>query len=125
MTQPTLFDTEPRPGKKLARKRGPETSKLAADAIAPRLAIRQARALTLVKAYPNSTQAELAKHDLRERIENLDENALVYDSRTVGRRLPDLQALGLVVRGGPGLPCSVTGRLAARWRVSALGAATR
>lgn len=123
MKQTTLFETPPRPGKALARKRGPETSKLAADAIAPKLGPLQRADLKLVIANPGSTQAELAMIEYED-LESRGAATSYYDSRRIGRRLPELEALGLVKRL-PAQECSVTRRPAHEWAPTEKGKAAR
>jgi hypothetical protein len=97
-----LFDP-----KRLARNTDPETSHEAARAASRDGSISKARevALTLVRVHGPATASELA---------DIDQH---LDSRHVGRRLPELERIGLVTRG-PTRKCLVTGRNAATWSVN-------
>ena len=87
----------------LARTEDPEESKLGANDAAQRLAQMRLYALRCVEKHPGMTCSELAMaEDIR-------------DPRMIGRRLGELEMLGLVTRGA-GRPCNVTGRTAATWR---------
>ncbi len=91
--------------RKLARRDDPPESKAAAAEIAPYVESVKQDALDLVDRYPDRTVSELATlFDAR-------------DPRQIGRRLPELEADGLVVRFR-GDPCSITRRAAARWRLT-------
>lgn len=104
-----LFETPPA-AKELARRNDPEESKKAAREIAPHIGTLQKQVLELVKKNPDWTQAELTA------------SVFVHqegyrDSRRIGRRLPELAALGKVYKSGS-RPCRVTGRTAATWKAT-------
>lgn len=86
----------------LARREDPATSHEAAEAIAGRLPTLQQEVLALVIRHPRRTCSELA--DL----------GGYRDPRKVGRRLPELEALGMVKRL-PKRACAVTKTPAAVW----------
>jgi predicted transcriptional regulator len=86
----------------LARATDPTTSKDAARAISQYLVGERFRAWELLRLNPNSTANELAQL------------AGDRDNRRIGRRLPELENLGLVVRAGDKV-CSVTGRDCTAW----------
>ena len=88
--------------KSLVRKGHPETSREAAEAFAPKQRQSQLRALGYVSESPGSTANELAKL------------AGDRDTRKIGRRLPELESFGLVIRGDA-RRCSVTNRKAHTW----------
>lgn len=85
-----------------ARRSHPLTSSLAARAKIPNLREAQDRALHFVMENPGRTAQELA--------------AIAGDngSRTIGRRLPELETMGLIERGDA-RHCAITGRLATTW----------
>lgn len=106
--QPDLFDDGSTCGtedeaKKLRRNADPATSKEAARLIVPKLGQLQQEALDMVVRWPGKTQAEFSHIDTRHK-----------DSRRIGRRLPELVALGKLRRGAP-RKCTVTGRSATTW----------
>lgn len=84
------------------RREHPMTSELAARAKVPHLREAQDRALGFVSDYPGRTAQELAKI------------AGDNGSRTIGRRLPELERKGLIERGAA-RQCAITGRLATTW----------
>lgn len=89
-------------GLPLSRPGDPEPSHNAADAITRHLQDRQRRVLALVFASPGRTTSELTAHyEYR-------------DPRMIGRRLPELERMGLVFRGEP-RKCEITGHSAAVW----------
>jgi hypothetical protein len=90
--------------KKLHRP-GQPTSRAAAIAIFPSLGALHRETLGLVREHPDSTANELAAiHG-------------AFDIRRIGRRLPELLAMGIVTRGGP-RRCRRTGRTAYTWRAA-------
>ena len=90
--------------KKLARTEHPETSKEAAWYIVDQLGELQRHAVEVVTRYPGRTLRELAELDPR----------CGKDTRLVGRRLNEVEKLGLVARGVVRV-CAVSGRRAATW----------
>ena len=86
----------------LSRKDHPETSAEAAAYIAPKRREKQLRAFGFVIENPGKTANELAR---------ISQDR---DTRTIGRRLPELEKKGLVIRGGP-RRCEITGRKATIW----------
>lgn len=86
-----------------ARRSDPVTSHEAATAIAGKLGTVQQWVLRCVKAHPGLTAPELARR------------CDIGDVRKLNRRLPELERAGLVQREVTLLPCSVSGRKAARW----------
>jgi hypothetical protein len=90
----------------LSRKPDPKTSHEAAEYMTEsgELGAAQAFTLELVRANPSQTNSELALL------------AGLRDGRKTGRRLPELERLGLIVRE-PARRCSVTNRNAHTWRV--------
>lgn len=114
------FNRRPRVATPAARRRDPETSHHAAEAITKEgvRADQQARALAAVNAYPDRTSFELAMLSGIDRFE-------------LGRRLPEVRTARLIhnpidesrppdpVTGEPWpfkRVCTVTGRLAMVWR---------
>lgn len=104
-----LFDVPPNP-KELSRRNDPEESKAAAREIVKHLNKLHREVLTLVRNYPDHTQAELHWD-----ICNAASSRSYQDSRRIGRRLPELAAMGKVYKSGS-RKCTVTGRSAATWR---------
>lgn len=90
------------PAHTLSRRSDPETSKEAAAYVENRLAGARGRALYFVRRYPGRTTNELSV---------LAEDR---DFRTIGRRLNELDRLGLIERGAP-KKCQVTGRNGTTW----------
>lgn len=88
--------------KPLARRSHPVTSAMGAAHAASGLRLAQERALTFVARYPGRTGRELA---------SLSGDV---DTRTIGRRLPELVERGLLERGDS-RKCSMTGRMATTW----------
>ncbi len=90
--------------RKLARKTDPETSHEAARGMVEtgKLGQAQVEVLSLVRRCPGLGAREYAT------------KAGTGDVRTVNRRLPELEAKGLVVRRGT-KKCPMTGRAVARW----------
>lgn len=86
----------------LARRTDPQESRAAALDIAPRVNQVQRDVLAMVRKHPGCTVSELASY------------FGARDPRRIGRRLPELERKGLVVRE-LGQPCTVTGESAARW----------
>lgn len=86
----------------LVRSCHPETSREAAQHIQSKLRETQLRALKFVRESPGSTANELAVI------------ANDRDNRKIGRRLPELERMGLIERGDP-RPCEVTRRNATVW----------
>ena len=99
--------SRPLESRRLRRNSDPETSHVAARAVASDGTAAKARAETLaaVTRWPMLTTSELAH------------NACVRDPRFLGRRLPELERAGQVVRH-PARECAVTGRKAAVWDVA-------
>jgi hypothetical protein len=96
----TLFDEyDPR---FLARRTDPPTSKLAAEEMIEHLAKCHAWALDCVTESPGWTANELGAR------------YCVADVRRINRRLPELERLGLVVRGDE-RACRRTGRKCVTW----------
>ena len=95
---------------KLARASDPTTSKEAAWFIVERLGELQSHAVLVVTKYPGRTLRELAELDPR----------CGKDTRLVGRRLNEVEKMGLVVRG-PVRKCGVSGRPAATWFPNGVG----
>jgi predicted ArsR family transcriptional regulator len=92
MRQIEMF-TRPR----VARRSDPETSQMAARAVADRLPGMQAWALRIVDEFPRQTVNEMAAAiDLR-------------DPRRIGRRLSELEKKGRIRCAGV-RACSITGR---------------
>lgn len=113
-----LFDeTTPVEPKTLARRSDPETSKAAARAIAPTLNTKQKLALKLVVMFPGETSAELHQ---RFRRQFIDADQKAWDSRAIGRRLPELEAQGYVWRPTT-RTCSISGRAASTWEATHAG----
>lgn len=102
--QDLLFgDVEPQDNaKQLSRAGHPSTSKEAAKAILDELPRLYAYVLGAVSINTGATASELAAA-YHER-----------DTRRIGRRLPELEAKGLIRRGNPRL-CKITKRLATTW----------
>lgn len=89
-------------GLPLSRRSDPDTSHDAADAMSRHLQDRQRRVLGIVFAAPGRTTSELAaSYEYR-------------DPRMIGRRLPELERMGLVYRGTP-RRCEITGHTASVW----------
>jgi hypothetical protein len=88
--------------KRLSRTGGPSTSVAAAKTITRELASLHRAVIDMVRAHPGKTAAELAVQDKS------------WDSRRIGRRLPELEELGYLRRGEP-RACTVTGRKAHTW----------
>lgn len=96
--------TQHQPPPPLFRRDDPATSREAAEHMARSGRIKAAQADTLnhVRRHPGLTATELAHR------------VGLFDPRVLNRRLPELERLGLVVRG-EARPCRVTGRRAATW----------
>lgn len=101
MKQNHLFDE----ARRLARRDDPETSKAAAEAVAPVLSRMHAWALGVVRQYGPGTSSEMSR------------SAGESTNHRLSRRLPELERKGLIVRG-QSRPCAVTGMTAAVWGVS-------
>jgi predicted transcriptional regulator len=82
---------------KLRRREHPKTSHAAAQDVAPELGKLQAWALELVQSHPRYTVSEIAEYEE------------LRDPRRLGRRLNELQELGLI-RGAGERRCSITNR---------------
>jgi len=95
-----LFD-EPDP-KTLARRTDPVESKQAAAQIVPELEGLRRRTYQMVKLYPGRIARELS------------ELAGDTDFRIIGRRLGEVEKLGLI-RRGESRACKHTGRRCATW----------
>lgn len=95
-------DDRPTEAIPLARGTDPQESHDAAAEIAPRLGELQADVRELVRIYPGRTVSELSMidHD--------------RDPRRIGRRMVELERLGLIHRGEARI-CKVTGYRAATW----------
>src|SRR5262245_36086994 len=106
--QQLLFDLGDDPTRRLSRRGGPATSAEAAAQIAGRLPDVQAWVLGLVRRTPGRTAQELGREHR------------VGDIRQINRRLPELEEMGLVLRG-PARRCAVTGRQAHAWDVAPAG----
>jgi predicted HTH transcriptional regulator len=91
--------------RELARREHPETSHKAARKVASKLPKLHAEVLEYVRQNPNRTCSELA------------DIAGARDPRRVGRRLPELEAKGMLKRG-PARRCTITNRDAATWSVA-------
>jgi len=101
MTQGNLFPAPPPRPWELARATDPQPSHDAAKAVEPQLPALYAETLAAVAAMPGSTASELeAAHGER--------------GRHFGRRLPEMETRGLVVRGAA-RRCTVTNHSAATW----------
>jgi hypothetical protein len=106
-----LFDFPPSPppaddySRPLRRNSDPATSHEAARYAADRLGEWHQRALEAVRGCQGGTASEIA--------------ASIGDAtnHNLSRRLPELERLGLVVRG-PARECRVTHRSAATWRMA-------
>lgn len=96
--------------KPLHRSGSPATSAEGAAYILPKLKDRQVRAFRFVQKNPGKTATELS---------NIAEDR---DPRTIGRRLNELEKLGLITRC-KARPCSSTGRNAATWEAVSIEAA--
>ena len=83
---------------------GQPTSKEAAEAIYNTLAEKRKRALFFVEFHPGKTANELS---------NI---AGDRDPRTIGRRLNELEKIGLIHRAGK-RPCSTTGKTTYIWKI--------
>jgi len=106
MKPASLFpDAEPDAAKRLARRDDPATSKDAADAIVDDLGRAQQYAYEAVARWPGRTANELS------------ELARDRDSRRIGKRLPELEELGRIVRC-EARKCSTSNRHAHVWRVN-------
>ena len=88
--------------KKLARRGDPWTSKKSAEEIIDSLSALRKRAFDLIKANPGKIARELS------------DIANDRDERKIGRRLNELEELGLIRRGEE-RKCAVTGRYCATW----------
>jgi hypothetical protein len=104
-----MFPSEPQ-AKELARRTDPEESKKAAREIIPHLGKLQREVLGIVTRHPDCTQAELHWD-----VMNAASSNQYWDTRRIGRRLPELLAQGKVYKSGS-RKCRVTGRTAATWR---------
>lgn len=89
----------------IARRHDPSTSHEAAEHVTKNgsRARQQNAVMSLVRAMPGRTSAELADHP-----------AIPVDRWTAARRLPELRAAGLV-RNGEKRVCGVTGLKALTW----------
>ncbi len=97
---PTLWDLpEPR---QLARRSHPETSKLAAVYIIPRLKKLNGWIVSCIESTPGLTAAEL------------ESRYCPTNGRRIGRRLDGLEKMGVIHRSGP-RKCSVSHRMACTW----------
>lgn len=110
MTRDTLFDVSPIPSEPMARARStdPQTSREAAESVAPFLSDQLADVLAAVAAWPGRTSRELAEH-LRD-----------LDRYQVARRTSDLEHRGYV-RKGHARPCRVGRRNAHEWHLTEAG----
>ncbi len=99
---PKKSKTAARKPKALARAGHPETSQLAAAAVADSVAAVQRWAAGCVAESPGKTARELA------------ELYCPTDPRRIGRRLPECVEAGTVLRGTP-RTCAVSGKKAATW----------
>ena len=101
-TEPDTPSTDPPrtpSGRRLARKDGPETSRLAAEAIAGSVGELQRWAVRCVTESPGLTARELAQR------------YCPSDPRRIGRRLGEAAVAGLL-RRGPARVCMVSGHKA-------------
>jgi len=87
----------------MARADHPKTSHEAAQYMQDKLRATQLYALRMVRENPEKTANELSQI------------ANERDNRKIGRRLPELAKMGLIIRMEP-RPCQVTGRNATVWK---------
>lgn len=92
----------------IARKSDGVTSHAAANEVtrSGQRARQQHAVLTLVRRYPNHTSNELSRYGV--------------DRYAIARRLPELEAAGLIERGHP-RRCEVSGKLATTWAATVKG----
>jgi len=93
----------------LSRRGHPNTSQEAAQYMQSKLRATQLYALRMVRENPGKTANELSVI------------ANERDNRKIGRRLPELERMGLIIRKEP-RPCEVTGRNATVWDVVEISA---
>lgn len=108
----------------MARNSDPMTSHQAAEAHVPKLSERRRQTLSCVADFEGMTSGELARafyHKYgkkRERPEGLPIRTCV---ETPHKRLPELEALGLVFRSGGDRHCKDSGQPALEWYTTIAG----